>query len=404
MRAVFSPSTAEGIVTAPPSKSMAHRLLLCAGLAQGESRISNLAQSQDVLATIDCLRALGAEVTLDGDTAAVRGTDPGSAPSAVLPCRECGSTLRFFLPLALLSGNEMTMTGSSTLLQRPMEVYETLASERGFVFRREPDRITVRGPLAPGRYRIRGDISSQFVSGLAFALPLLDSGSELELIPPVESRPYIDLTLTALRDFGAELTMEDNLIRIPGAQRLQPRDMTVEGDDSNAAFFAALNLLGGRVEISGLRPDSRQADRVFRDHFAALAAGCPEIDLRDCPDLGPVSMAAAAALHGAVFTGTRRLKDKESDRGNAMAEELEKLGITVICGENEIRVLPGTLRAPAAPLNGHNDHRIVMALSILLSRTGGVLNGAGAVSKSLPDFFSRLQKLGIEVHTDAMDQ
>ena len=258
--------------------------------------------------------------------------------------------------------------------------------------------------MTPGYFRIRGDISSQFVSGLAFALPLLKGDSVLELIPPVESRPYIDLTLTALRDFGAELTMEGDIIRIPGPQQLQPRDMRVEGDDSNAAFFAALNCLGGRVELTGLRPDSRQADRVFRDHFAALADGTPVIDLRDCPDLGPVSMAVAAALHGAVFTGTRRLKDKESDRGAAMAEELGKLGITVLCGENEIRVLPGTLHTPAEPLDGHNDHRIVMALSVLLSRTGGVLNGAGAVDKSLPDFFSRLQKLGIEVHTDAMDQ
>ncbi|MBQ6266976.1 MAG: 3-phosphoshikimate 1-carboxyvinyltransferase [Clostridia bacterium] len=391
------PGRPYGAVTAPPSKSLAHRLLLCAGLSAGESRVRGIRLSDDLRATIDCLRALGARVELDGDTAIVQGADPRLAASAVLPCNACGSTLRFFLPLCLLGRAPMTLTGTETLLQRPLTVYESLCRAQGLRFERAHEGITVQGPLSPGAFDIPGTLSSQFVSGLLFALPLLQSESTLRLLPPVESRPYIDLTLQALREFGLQMTVEDDRFRIPGGQRYRPRDCAVEGDASNAAFLDALNLIGGDVTVRGLNPDSLQGDRIYHSCFQQLQAGFAQFDLADCPDLAPVLFAAAALLHGGRFTGTARLRIKESDRGAAMQQELRKFGCSIELDENSVTVPACALHAPTAPLDGHNDHRIVMALAVLACKFGGVLCGADAVNKSYPAFFDDLKALHMEV-------
>ena len=386
-------------MTAPPSKSMAHRLLICAGLSRGESVIRRLAFSKDVEATIACLRALGASIRIDGDTATVRGIDAAQQlkKTAVLPCNECGSTLRFLIPLCLLSGEERVLTGSKTLLSRPLSVYETIADAQGLRFERASDRLTVQGRLSSGVYEIAGNISSQFISGLLFALPLLDGDSELRLIPPVESKPYIDMTLSALRDFGIEITEGEHTFLIKGGQQYRPCEIAVEGDYSNAAFFEALNAAGSDVTIDGLREDSLQGDRIYKILYQKIKSKQFPIDIADCPDLGPVLFAVAALYDGAEFTGTRRLRIKESDRAEAMRQELLKLGVDVTVGENTVTIHQGALHAPESPLDGHNDHRIVMALSILLTVTGGVIEGAQAVEKSFPDFFEKLQALGTEV-------
>ena len=394
------PGRPQGVIAAPPSKSIAHRLLLCAGLSAGESRIQGVQPSDDLRATVDCLRALGAAVRLDGDCATVRGTDPRKANSAVLPCCACGSTLRFFLPLCLLGGAPMTLTGAESLLRRPLTVYESLCRAQGLRFERAPGRVTVQGPLAPGSFEIPGNVSSQFVTGLLFALPLLDGDSTLRLLPPVESRPYIDLTLQALRESGIEIDAADGGFRIPGGQRFRARACAVEGDASNAAFLDALNLIGGAVTVTGLNPASLQGDRVYADCFRQLQAGFAEIDLADCPDLAPVLFAAAALLHGGRFTGTARLRMKESDRGEAMRRELRKFGCEIEIKENEITVPPCVLHAPASPLDGHDDHRIVMALAVLACRFGGLLRGAEAVKKSYPAFFDDLTSLRVETEAD----
>lgn len=410
MLVTITPSRAGGILQAPPSKSMAHRLILCAGLSQGISTVRNLDLSEDVLATIDCLKALGADIRYENRTAVIRGIDPrravtaqdqtvpgGSKEPPLLSCRECGSTLRFMIPVCLLSEDRKQLTGSQKLLERPLSVYRDICSEQGLVFDQEPKLLTVGGRLRAGSYLVPGGISSQFISGLLFALPLLESGSTLKLIPPVESRSYIGMTMQALEEAGIRTVWrDDHTIEVPGRQRYQPVDSAVEGDYSNAAFFEALNLAGGSVRISGLKEDSLQGDKVYRQLFEQIKSGCPRIDLSDCPDLGPVLMTAAALLHGAVFTGTRRLKLKESDRGEAMRQELLKAGSRVELSENEIRVFPGAM-PPKDILDGHNDHRIVMALSVLLTATGGTIRGAEAVRKSLPDFFERLKDLGINL-------
>lgn len=384
-----------GTVQAPPSKSAAHRRLLCAGLADGESVIRGISDSQDMKATLDCLSALGATWRKEGDTVVLRGVDPRQRGAATFPCRESGSTLRFFLPLCLLSEEEALMTGSDTLLHRPLEVYEEICMAQGLLFDRTEEGLLVGGPLVSGHFRIPGDISSQFVSGLMFALPLLDGYSVLELIPPVMSASYIAMTVEALRAFGihCEVTPDDRVL-IPGGQRYTPADLTVEGDWSNAAFFLALNALGSEIEVEGLQRDTLQGDAVIRRMLGKLGRMCPTIDIADCPDLAPVLMATAAALNGVHLVNTDRLKIKESDRGAAMAEELSKLGVKVVLGDNEITVeAPETLTPPSLPLDGHNDHRVVMALTVLLSLVGGEITGAEAVNKSYPDFFEVLASL-----------
>ena len=401
MIVTIHPGTARGIIPAPPSKSMAHRRLICAALSGGESVIRGVDRSEDILATADCLQALGASLSWEGDTVRVRGTDPRRSAAAVLRCRESGSTLRFMIPLCLLSGNPMRLEGSETLLSRPLSVYENLCRSRSLTLERE-NGLLVRGPLTPGDFEIPGNISSQFVTGLLFALPLLPRPSRIRLIPPVESRSYLSLTLQALQSAGVTVRLPDeNTFEIPGNDRYLPQDMAVEGDYSNAAFPDALNLLGGEVTVTGLAEDSLQGDRVYREYFARLAAGHAELDLSDCPDLAPVLFTLAALLHGAVFTGTRRLRIKESDRSAAMAEELAKCGVRLQLEENRITVPAGPVSNPSGPFSSHNDHRIAMALSLLCTRTGGIIDGAEAVRKSWPAWWDVLRSLGIHLTQSA---
>ncbi|MBQ3264405.1 MAG: 3-phosphoshikimate 1-carboxyvinyltransferase [Ruminococcus sp.] len=421
MRVEIRPSKAKGAVDAPPSKSMAHRLLICAGLAEGRSTVRNLALSEDIKATIACLRSLGADIRLKGNTAHVKGTDvtKPTGSIAVLPCSESGSTLRFFIPICMLNGEERVLTGSQYLLKRPLNLYETVARMQQLRFEKFDNRAVVQGPLREAVFICPGGVSSQFFSGMMFALPLLKNNSWLYIREPVESRPYIDMTASALGRFGVgvlcgdtagspEKADDDQLVyKIPGGGRYIPQDVTVEGDWSNAAFFEALNYAGGKVTVRGLLQNSLQGDKVYPKLFAKIkdaqkVIDIGGIDISDCPDLGPVLFAVAALCGGARFTGTRRLKYKESDRANAMKQELEKLGVGMTVEKNEVVVHNGRLCPPRMALSGHNDHRIVMALSVLLTVTGGVIEGAEAVKKSFPDFFERLHDLGVDL-TYGMD-
>lgn len=385
-------------MVAPPSKSMGHRLLIAAGLSNGVSVVRGISDSEDMHATLDVLRALGADCRKQGDVVTVRGVDPRRANACRAFCRECGSTLRFFIPICLLSGAEITLSGSDRLFARPLGIYEDICREQGLGFQRRGTEVALRGALRAGDFRIRGDVSSQFISGLLFALPLCEGDSTLTLIPPVESRSYIDMTLDALAAFGIRAEWRDDLtLSIPGGQAYCARDVSVEGDYSNAAFFLALRTLGMDVDVTDLPQNTRQGDRVCVDYFRALESGTPTLSIGDCPDLGPILMAVAAAKNGCVLTQTARLKIKESDRGEAMARELAKFGVRVETAPDTITVHGGMLRAPREPLSGHNDHRIVMALATLCVLVGGVIDGAEAVRKSLPDYFEILKSIGLEI-------
>ncbi len=399
MRIRITPGIAKGKIAAPPSKSMAHRLLIAAAFADGISVIRGISKCDDVLATLDCLHALGVKTKLQGDDITVYGCNIKKAtPQTPLYCRESGSTLRFLVPAAMLSGNTAVFQGARGLMRRPMTVFEKLFREKGLVYTSNGWQITVCGPLKSGDYTLDGNISSQFISGLLFALPLAEEDSTVHILPPVESRSYLNMTVSALDSFGVSVKWKDeNTLKISGGQAYKAADVVVEGDASGAAFPDALNLFGGDVQISGLNQDSLQGDAVYRDYFVQLNGGTPTLQLGNCPDLAPILFAVAAAKQGGIFHGTKRLKIKESDRAEVMAKELRKFGTTVHVYEDSVVIEPTAFHTPNACLFGHGDHRIVMALSVLLTLTGGELDGAEAVAKSYPDFFEHLKLLNIAV-------
>lgn len=401
MVVTINKSTAFGRVQAPPSKSMAHRYLICGALSP-ESKIKGVGFSEDIKATLSCLESLGANVTISGDTARIGGIDINKEiKSDKLFCNESGSTLRFLIPLCLLFDKKITLSGTKRLMERSLSVYADICKATGLEFNQNADAVTVKGRLQAGKYAVRGDVSSQFISGLMFALPLMPNDSVIDITGAIESGSYLGMTVKALADFGVRISRTDeHTIYIKGNQTYKPRELTVEGDYSNAAFFEALNALGGNVAVSGLKKDTCQGDAVYKKLFGRIVRGTPEIDISDCPDLGPVLMAAAAANNGAHFTGTHRLKIKESDRGAAMAEELSKFGCHTEISDNAITVHGCTLKTPELPLYGHNDHRIVMSLAVLCTLTGGQIYGAEAVAKSFPDFFERFSSLGIDLEVE----
>ncbi len=396
---------------APPSKSMAHRNLICAALADGRSIINNIDLSEDIKATLGCIRQLGADAQIvSGENAnqiIVQGAgkaiaesisgDSSNSGKRNFNCNESGSTLRFFIPLAMLSKAPAGFVGSEVLMTRPLSVYEDICKEQNIKLEHVKCGIEVEGQLHPGVFTVPGNISSQFITGLLFSLPLLNGDSKIVLTESVESKPYIDMTLQVQKAFGIKAQWEsENTLVVPGNQKYIASDETVEGDYSNTAFFEALTTLGGKVQVQGLKEDSLQGDKVYISLFKELSKGFAKIDISDCPDLGPILFAVAAALHGGEFTGTKRLKIKESNRGAVMCEELAKFGIKTLQEENRIIIYEGTPIRPAETVNGHNDHRIVMSMATLMTLTGGKIEGVNAVRKSLPDYFKRIRKLGID--------
>ncbi|MGN1418129.1 MAG: 3-phosphoshikimate 1-carboxyvinyltransferase [Acutalibacteraceae bacterium] len=399
MKAKIYKSTASGTVSAPTSKSMAHRLLICAALANGKSRISGVTFSQDIYATLDCLKKMGAVYEIKGNSVEIEGTGcPVMTKSEHFFCRESGSTLRFLIPLLLLSDKKQTLSGEGRLMQRSLEVYEEICKEQGLLFQKNNEELVICGKLTSGKYVVRGDISSQFITGLLYALSLCDGDSEIQILPPFESASYINMTMDAMEKFGVEIEVTDELtLFIKGNQKYIPQSITTEGDYSGAAFLDAFSSLGGNVQVTGLDENSLQGDKIYKKYFTLLSYGSPNLDVSDCPDLAPILMTLACALNGAKLIGTRRLKIKESDRGAVMAQELSKFGADIEVKENEIIVHKAPLHAPTELLYGHNDHRVVMSLAVLSSVYGGTIDGAQAVSKSFPDFFEKIKELGVEV-------
>lgn len=399
MKVRISKGKARGAVNAPPSKSMAHRLLICAGLSEGTCMVNGIAESEDVLATIDCLEAMGAHCEKMGESIKVTGTDiRKSSAEGILNCRESGSTLRFFIPICLLSGNNAVLAGSERLMKRPVDIYKNICEERKLVFSQDKTTLMLKGPLKAGEFKVAGNVSSQFISGLLFALPLLEQDSTITILPPIESKSYIDMTISALACFGVSAVWkDDNKIYIKGGQKYHAEEVQVEGDYSNAAFFEALNVFGGEVKINGLDESSIQGDKVYARMFEQLKRGIPTLNLSNCPDLAPILFAVAAAENGGVFTGTGRLRIKESDRGSVMAQVLREFGVSAKVHDDEIVIYPIKFKAPEKMLSGFNDHRIVMSEAVLLTLTGGTIDGAEAVTKSFPDFFDKLKILGIKV-------
>ena len=400
MKVKILPSKTSGEVSAPPSKSFAHRYLIGSVLSRGKCVIKNIADSDDISATLSCIEQLGGSVTKDGNIVTVIPTNEKQIENAVFDCKESGSTLRFFIPVVLATGaKNCTFLGSERLLARGIKEYEKLFENSDVKIKSDEKSIEVNGTLSAGNYEISGEVSSQYTTGMLFALSVLDGKSTLKITGNAESRAYVDMTIKVLKDFGADITeTEKNFFEINGKGRLSPGEFTVEGDWSNAAFLIALSRLVGTISVSGLNENSVQGDRFCTAAFDALDGENAEIDLKDCPDLAPILFAYAAYKNGGRFINTRRLRVKESDRANVMAEELKKFGANVKVYENSVEIEKTQLKPPIVPLCGHNDHRIVMALSVLAAVFGAEIDGAEAVNKSYPDFFRVIKKAGVNVY------
>ena len=403
----ITPRHLSGTVTPPPSKSMAHRLLIAAALGSGISTVRGVAMSQDVEATLRCLTALGGHWrettpgTLEITGIGGRRSTPGTALPH-LDCGESGSTLRFFLPIALAVAGGGVFTGQGRLMARPQGPYLDLFREKGIFCEQTGGTLTVRGTLEPGEYHLPGNVSSQFFTGLLFALPLLDGPSTIVSTTAVESWDYILMTLDALTGAGvtaAEPHTPGEAFRVcPSAY--QPFDRTVEADWSQAAFWYAAIALGSQLELTGLNAFSVQGDMAVVPHFLRLTQpGDQEIDVSGIPDLLPPLAVMAAVRSGTTrFVNAARLRMKESDRLETTAALLTTLGVSAQAGPDFLTVQGGAITG--GTVDGANDHRIVMAAAIAATASSSpvTIRGAEAVKKSYPDFWEVYQSLGGVIH------
>lgn len=389
-------SQPKGEIIAPPSKSYSHRYLLGAMLADNDSVISNIYCSEDIMATLNCMPSFGRAYKFDDNKVFIRRCIDTSA-NPVFNCNESGSTLRFIIPIAMTQFDSAVFIGTEKLISRGISVYEDIFAKQAIKVNKFKDKIIIEGRLKSGYFEVDGSISSQFITGLLYALPLLNGDSVIKLIPPINSKDYIDMTLKVLSDYQIKYEYEENQIKVFGNQKYKGNNYSVEGDYSNAAFLEALNYLGGKLNVNGLIRNSLQGDKVYREYFEKLDDDYCEINIENCIDLGPVLMVFAALKNGAKFTGTKRLAIKESNRAMAIKEELIKVGISVDVKEDEVIVYKGIITPPSTTFDSHNDHRIVMALSLLFTLFDIEIDSAEAVNKSYPNYFEELEKVGVKI-------
>lgn len=398
MRVTIKKGTANGIINAQPSKSFSHRLLIASALSSFESVVHNVVLSNDIIATINCLKVLGKDVMIEENTVTIKNKIGYIMPNELIfDCMESGSTLRFFIPIAATTGKRLIFKGTEKLISRGIGPYQEIFQKQNIAVEVFNDKIIIDGKLKGDDFELVGNISSQFITGLLFALPLLEKDSSITVTTKLESKNYIDMTLDVLKLSNIFIDHWERKFVIRGNQNYSGGSFTVEGDYSNAAFLDSFNFLNGNIVIKGLNPESSQGDKVYLEIFKKLSNEYCTIDISNCIDLGPILFAFSSLKHGAHFINTKRLKIKESNRVLDLKEELEKFGIIVKDLDNEVYIDNSLLHSPNVELNGRNDHRIVMALSVMLTIFGGIINGAEAVNKSYPDFFKDLERLGIEV-------
>ena len=405
MIATVYPGKLSGSLPAIPSKSHVHRLLICAALAEGETRIACPVLNEDIEATARCLRALGAGIEYTDDHFIVTSGVMPEAP--VLDVGESGSTYRFLFPVAAVSGSGPVFRLHGRLPSRPMQELMSSMEKHGAAFTGVgSDTVGIRGSLTGGHYELPGNVSSQYISALIFALPLTGADSEILLTSPVESRGYINMTLDAVRAFGIRADWNGNVITIPGGQKyVSPGNVFAEGDWSNAAFMlCASAAVGGGAEITGLNHDSAQGDRAVSHiigKFGWPAAGC-EISLADIPDLAPALAVLAAAAQGETrMIDAARLRLKESDRIEAIVRTMSALGADA-SGSDDAIIIRGGKRLAGGKVDSCGDHRIAMmaACSAVISDGPITITRAEAVRKSYPKFFEDISRLGLKVKLD----
>ena len=395
MKVEFFPSILHGSITPPCSKSYAHRLLIAGALSNNECVINNVDFNNDILETINALKVLGKEIDIKKNSVILKGsiTQKDNLEFTVL---ESGSTLRFIIPIALVYSKNVKFNCSERLIKRGIDVYKNVFKEHNIETIIKDKSIEFAGRLSPGEYVIPGNISSQYVTGLLFALSLLDKTSYLRVIKPIESEDYINITLDVLKLAKVVVSNDDYLYKIsPSEYKLN--NSTVEADYSNAAFIDSLNILGGKITLNNLNKESKQGDKVYIEMFKKLSYGYEEIDIKNCIDLGPILMAYAALNHGAKLNGTKRLAIKESNRAIAMKEELNKYGVDVEVYDDYVIVHKCDIHSPYEDINSHNDHRIAMSMALVAFKYGGTITNFEAINKSYPKYLDDVKCLKGEV-------
>lgn len=419
MQKIFYPTRLQGIAAAPASKSEAHRRMICAGLGTAPVTFDGYMTSADMAATINCLTALGANVDAGADTITVCGGErPARRP--VMDCGESGSTLRFFVPIAMAVARGGVFRMHGRLGARPMDVYRDLFVPRGTGWHMGIGadgvaELTVSGGLEAGEYELPGNVSSQFVSGMLFALPLLAGDSVLTVRPPVESGGYIRMTVKELTDSGIRLIPQgDYSWRISGGQRYQAVSGRLHGDYSQAAVLLCAGALGHDVTVTGLEKDTTQGDRAVLTNLQKLGAVVEEkdgtirvtapdglhgaaLDVRDCPDIAPILALCCQLAEGeSTMTGCGRLRLKECDRLSATVDMLNDLGGDVTAQGDTMTIRGKASLRGGVTVQDYNDHRMVMLASVAALHCDGPVTvpGVEALNKSWPDYLAVYATLG----------
>ncbi|MDE6671282.1 MAG: 3-phosphoshikimate 1-carboxyvinyltransferase [Ruminococcus sp.] len=401
----ITPSRLSGKVRIPSSKSVAHRMIICASLA-GDSEITGINFSKDIDATIQAMGALGSFIYTDNNSADI--PDRINPPEkAVIDCNESGSTLRFIIPVACALGVETEFHGRGRLPQRPIDIYIRELSRHGIHFDYNNTMpFTVSGKLTGGTYEIEGNVSSQFITGLLFALPILDTDSEIILTSRLESRPYVDITIDVLKKYGIVIQENEHGFYIKGNQKYIPHDDTVEGDFSQGAFFYVANAIGSSVTLENLNPDSVQGDKKILEIISQFEKdGHFRADCSDIPDLVPIlSVLASYGTGKSVIYNAERLKIKESNRLETTASLINNIGGNVEVTPDGLIIRP-TGNMTGGTVDSAGDHRIAMASAIAGTRTSGdvIIKGAESVEKSYPDFFKDYENSGGIINVISME-
>lgn len=413
MNVLIKPSRLSGSIIIPPSKSQSHRAIIAASLAKGKSVINNVIMSDDVLATISAMEKIGVKIVRNNQQLIIQGISRISvADDNFVDCNESGSTIRFLIPILSLSKQKIVLTGNPSLFKRPMGVYEQIFKERGLSFQQNEKSIIINGALPADHYSIPGNVSSQFVSGLLFSLPLQKDDSKIDIIGELESKEYVEMTIEVLRQFGITILKNDKGYDIPGNQHYKSTHITIEGDYSQMAFFAAGGLLCGGLTCKGMTKESLQPDRKILDFIESMNGYYSwkqsdiefhysntigtTIDVSQSPDIAPI-----LAILGALSTGktiienAQRLKYKESNRLSSTYETLKQMNIDVQMTDSSL-IIEGRPMIEGGVFESFNDHRIVMSIAIAAIRANNpvLIKNAEAVNKSYPNFFQDYQNLG----------
>ena len=409
----FSPFVPKGTVNVPPSKSDVHRAIICAAMANGVSRISPVALSNDIKATIGCIKALGADAVLENNVLTVDGTNMYKSKTALLDCGESGSTLRFFIPIAAVGNINAIFVGKGKLPQRPIGIFTEALPKAGTVCKTEGGLpLEIKGQLKSGIFEIPGNVSSQFITGLLLALPILEGDSEIVLTSPLESVGYIAMTIRTMKQFGVNIQATEKGWHIKGGQSYKTCDYTTDGDWSQAAFFMVLGAVSGKVTVKGVAKDSTQGDKKCAEILARFGAKVTQldnevtvekgelkaitIDASQIPDLVPVLSVCAAFAEGTTkIINAERLRIKECDRLKATAELLNNLGGKVKELSDGLEIT-GVSSLKGGNVNGYNDHRIVMSAAVCAARSDEDITATFAMSinKSYPDFYIDYNSIG----------